>query len=615
MREFKATVIIAVLAMLAVSSGCSKNHGSTPSAGVPATYSVRVVAEKVRGSGLMLQNNGGDDLYVTGNQDFKFRTQLVDGEPYNVTVVTQPTGPSQTCTLTNGTGVINGKNATVKVTCTTNKYTVGGTVNGLAGQMILHNNVPQSAYDSLTIDANGAFAFAKEITDGSSYSVSVFRQPSVQTCTVTFGSGSLKGANVDNVALGCVDNVPTISLNSASVIEGDTGTSNLEFSVKLSLLARQNVTVHYSTTTTKDSDIDGVTDDLDLCPGTPAAATVDANGCSTAQTIDDTLARAGNDYTVTTGDLIIYAGTNSSTINVPVAGDTTPEANETLTLTLTKPTGIVDWNATFGVNRNNPITSLTATGTIYNDDGGALNDTGIALCGDYATVGTPPNSNNDLDCAAVGATATVDGTDSDGDPVPAGQDAFFGRDHDPATNGSSDGHAGFSFQKLDSSGNVTTASQWSCVEDLTTKLIWEAKTTDGGLHDKGGTYSWYDTDVKTNGGDPGVPSGGVCDVNTLTACDTETFVTAVNSEGLCGYNDWRLPTTDELSSLIDSSVSSGQTIDTGWFPNTVNAIYWTSSPYANYSYYAWGVDFGNGAVIGNLLKQDGHNVRLVRGGQ
>ena len=115
MRELKATVIIAVLAMLAVSSGCSKNHGSTPSAGAPTTYSVRVVAEKVRGSGLMLQNNGGDDLYVTGNQDFKFRTQLVDGEPYNVTVVTQPTGPSQTCTLTNGTGVINGKNATVKV--------------------------------------------------------------------------------------------------------------------------------------------------------------------------------------------------------------------------------------------------------------------------------------------------------------------------------------------------------------------------------------------------------------------------------------------------------------------------------------------------------------------
>jgi len=563
----------------------------------------------------LLQNNGGDDLYVTGNQDFKFRTQLLDGEPYNVTVVTQPTLPSQTCTLTNSTGVINGKNATVRATCKTNKYTVGGTVSGLSGQVILHNDVPQSPYDALTIDADGAFTFARDITDGSNYSVSVFRQPSVQTCTVTRGSGSLNGANVDNVALACADNVPTISLNSASVVEGDTGTSNLEFSVKLSLLARQNVTVHYSTTTTKDSDMDGVTDDLDLCPGTPAATTVDVNGCSTAQTIDDTLARAGNDYTVTTGDLIIYAGTNSSTVSVPVSGDTNPEANETLTLTLTEPTGIVSWNATFGVSGNNPITSLTATGTIYNDDGGALNDTGITLCGDYATVGTPPNSNNNLDCAAVGATATVDGTDSDGDPVPAGQDALFGRDYDPATNSSSDGHAGFSFQKLDSSGNVTTASQWSCVEDLTTKLIWEAKTTNGGLHDQGGTYSWYNTDVKTNGGDPGVPSGGVCDVNTLTACDTETFVTAVNSEGLCGYNDWRLPTTEELSSLIDSGVSSGQTIDTGWFPNTVNAIYWTSSPYANYSYYAWGVDFANGAIIGNLLKQDSHYVRLVRGGR
>jgi uncharacterized membrane protein len=564
MRELKATAIIVGLAVLAVCGGCSKKHGSAPPAVAVPEYTVRVAADNVRGSGLHLTLNGVDGLFISKNQSYKFKTLLANGEPYDITVDTQPIGPSQTCILTNGNGLVNGKNITAVISCTINKYTIGGTVAGLAGQVILHNDVPRAPYDPLTIDANGSFTFAKDIADGKNYSVSVFRQPSVQTCTVTDGSGTLTAANVDSVVVSCVDNVPTISMKSASVVEGDTATSSLEFSVNLSLLARQDVTVDYATS-------------------------------------DGTATLVDGDYTDTSGTLTIYAGTSSGIIVVPVVGDTTPEANETLTLTLSNPSA----NAT-------PITSLTATGTIYNDDGGTLNDTGITLCGDYATVGTPPNSNNDLDCAAVGATATVNGSDSDGDPVPAGQDANFGRD--VTVNDNTDGHAGFSFQNIDSSGNVTTASQWSCVEDLTTKLMWEAKTTDGGLHDKNGTYSWYDTNSQTNGGDPGVPGGGVCDTNTLTACDTHTFVTAVNSEGLCGYNDWRLPTTEELSSLIDSSVSSGQTIDVGWFPNTVNDIYWTSSTYASLNYYAWGVSFGNGAIIRNLLKQESHYVRLVRGG-
>lgn len=565
MRELKATVIFAVLSGLAVCSGCSKNNGSNPNTNAgPPRYTVSVAADKLAGDGLMLRNNGGDDLFITKNGSFKFKTLLADGVAYNVTVATQPTLPSQTCTVANGSGTIHGKNVTLVAECTTNKYTVGGTVTGLNGQVVLHNDVPLKPYDELISDASGSFTFDKEITDGKNYSVSVFRQPSVQTCAVSHGSGTLKGANVDDVAVSCVDNVPAISIQSVGVVEGDTGTGYLEFTVSLSLLARHDITVDYATS-------------------------------------DGTATLADNDYTDTTGQLTIYAGTSSATIAVPVLGDVIAEQNETLALTLSNPSA----NATFG---DLSVTSVKATGTIFNDDGGALNDTGITDCANADT--------NNLACNSTAADYP-------------GQDADFGRDL--TANDSADGHAGFSFVKYgnnglplaiqnvawDATGSEAAGSQWSCVLDQTTELMWEVKTTDGGMHDKNWTYTWYNSNSSNNGGGPGTSGGGSCGA-TLTACDTEEFVAAMNADGLCGNHDWRLPTVEELSSLIDSSVSSvsiDPTVDVGWFPNTIKSLYWTSSPYASYGYYAWGVNFGSGSIIGSLQKQTSYFARLVRGGR
>jgi hypothetical protein len=54
-------------------------------------------------NGLVLQNNGGDNLSVSSNAtSFQFSTPVVSGASYNVTVQTQPIG--LTCTVSNGSG-------------------------------------------------------------------------------------------------------------------------------------------------------------------------------------------------------------------------------------------------------------------------------------------------------------------------------------------------------------------------------------------------------------------------------------------------------------------------------------------------------------------------------
>ena len=81
----------------------------------------------------------------------------------------------------------------------TTTYTIGGTVSGLTGTVILQNN----SGDSLSVAANGSFTFATPLADGATYNVTVRTNPSGQTCTVANGTGTVHAANVTSVSVTC----------------------------------------------------------------------------------------------------------------------------------------------------------------------------------------------------------------------------------------------------------------------------------------------------------------------------------------------------------------------------------------------------------------------------
>ena len=134
--------------------------------------------------------------------------------------------------------------------------------------------------------------------------------------TTGVGGTALSGLTLDGAG-NTPPPLPTISITGASTNEGNSGTSQLSFVVGLSQAATGPVTVHYGT----------------------------ADGTATAS----------SDYTAQSGTLTFAAGETSKTIIVPVNGDSTVEANETLTVTLSAPSGAI-------------IAQASATGTIVNDD-------------------------------------------------------------------------------------------------------------------------------------------------------------------------------------------------------------------------------------------------------
>ncbi len=233
-----------------------------------------------------------------------------------------------------------------------------------------------------------------------------------------------------------------------------------------------------------------------------------------------------------------------------------------------------------------------------------LNDTGAADCVD-----------------ALGAAA--------GCPLAAapGQDAEHGRDAAArsgrlAKRGA--GRSGFDFTKIgadgeplviqfsewEPQGSEDLGSNWACVRDNVSGLVWEIKNADPASERFfGHTYSWHNVDEQTNGGVAGERNLGQC-AGTFD-CDTAGFITAANEAALCGRTDWRLPSVTELLSIVDHSLINPP-VDSAFFPNVSLNAHWTSVTVADNPMLAWYVYFTVG-TSGTISKSGRAHIRLVSG--
>ena len=203
---------LTLLASALLLSSCSGGGGGGQG-GPPVTYTVGGLVSGVQGTGLVLQNNLGNDLSVPSSGNFVFTSAIPSGGAYSITVKTQPTNPWQTCAVTGGSGSVAAANINgAVVTCVTNTYAVGGAVTGLTGAgLVLENN----GADDVSVTASGSFTFKTPVASGKPYAVTVKAQPTSpsQTCTPTLASGAITNAAITNVTITCVTNPSTYTIS------------------------------------------------------------------------------------------------------------------------------------------------------------------------------------------------------------------------------------------------------------------------------------------------------------------------------------------------------------------------------------------------------------------
>jgi len=143
-------------------------------------------------------NHQKNRMSLRANTTYVFSRTVASGDTYQVVVEDDPL--NQRCTVSNGAGLAVGNVSNVNIHCVTPpKYSVGGSVTGLNGMLVLKIN---GGEEEVTLFADSAYTFPTSIMSGTDYQVSIYNEPANQDCTITNASGTLSSP-VTNISVSC----------------------------------------------------------------------------------------------------------------------------------------------------------------------------------------------------------------------------------------------------------------------------------------------------------------------------------------------------------------------------------------------------------------------------
>lgn len=159
LRFLQVAGLVALITLSLAGCNLSHNHNQQNIENL-VNFTVGGSVSGLSGSGLVLQNNGGDILPVSANGGFTFSTAVASGAAYSVSVLTQPSLPNQDCTVSNGTGTVtNADITTVVVDCIVKSFKLQ------LGANTIGSDASSNDYGaSVAMDAQGNVFVAAETT-------------------------------------------------------------------------------------------------------------------------------------------------------------------------------------------------------------------------------------------------------------------------------------------------------------------------------------------------------------------------------------------------------------------------------------------------------------------